>query len=129
MVTHKQQVASAKCFLFYVSGCFLSVQATNLEAAGVKIQPLKHGVIFVKERDIVLTNNAWRVAINLDRIPYEEAISKIREDLMLVEIYKKEFTSIAELRQIEMLLNTMEFRLNYFYQLLLTVDPVEALRT
>jgi hypothetical protein len=35
---------------WYVSGWFLSVQATNLEAAGVKIQPLKHGVIFVKER-------------------------------------------------------------------------------
>ena len=53
------------------------MQATNLEAAGVIIEPLKHGVMFVKDRDIVLTNNAWRVAINLDTAPNENAISKI----------------------------------------------------
>ena len=61
------------------------MHATNLEAAGVRIQPLKHGVIFVEERDIVLTNNAWRVAINLDTVSCEDVISKILEDLMLVE--------------------------------------------
>jgi hypothetical protein len=60
---------------------------------------------------------------------YEDAISKIREDLMLVENYKKELTSIAELRQIEVLLNTMESRLNYCYQFLPSVDPDEVLWT
>ena len=81
----------------------------------------------MKERDIVLTNNAWRVAINLDTAPNEDAISKIREDLILVKNYKKKFTSIAEIWHIEVLLNTMESKLNYFYQLLPRVDPVDAL--
>ena len=94
------------------------MQGTSLEAAGVKIQPLRHGVIFVKEKDIVLTNDAYRFAVNSDTVPYEDAVSKVREDLMIVNNYKTEFTSITELQQIELLLNTMESRLNYFYQLL-----------
>ena len=92
------------------------MQATSLEAASVKVQPLSHGVVFVKGKDHVFTNDAWRVAVHLDTTPYEDAISKVREDLRIVNKYKKEFTSIAELQQIEILLNTMETRLNYFYR-------------
>jgi len=103
------------------------MQAISLEGESVKIQPLSHGVVFVKEKDIVFTNDAWRVAVNLDTTPYEDATSKVLEDLRIVNKYKKEFTSIAELQQIEMFLNTMETRLNYFYQMLPKLDSRRVL--
>jgi hypothetical protein len=39
----------------------------------------------LKETDVILTNDAWRVAIDLDTSTYEEIIPTIRADLLEVE--------------------------------------------
>jgi mannitol-specific phosphotransferase system IIBC component len=101
----------------YVTGCFI-----NLVAAELLIQPLEQSVIFLKERDVILTNDLWRVVVNLDIEPYEEVITTIKEDLKKVEGQKQEFTCTAELRQIEALLLNLESRLNSFKQILPRLD-------
>jgi len=75
-----------------------------------QIQPTKDSVLFLKEKDVILTNDTWRVAIDLDTSRYEYVISSIRSDLMVVNKQQKEFTPISELKQIEILLNILESR-------------------
>ena len=54
--------------------------------------------------------------------PYEEVISTIKEDLLIVEGQKREFTSISEIKQIATLLKTLETRLHNFRQVLPKLD-------
>ena len=49
------------------------------------VQPLNSSIIFVKETDIVLSTGAWRVAIAINTTTYQDVISTVREDLLLVE--------------------------------------------
>jgi hypothetical protein len=63
-----------------VTGCLLlSI------AAGTFVQPLNRNAIFLKERDIMLSNDVWRIAIDVEIEPYEKALSIIRGDLLTVE--------------------------------------------
>jgi hypothetical protein len=75
-----------------------------------QIQRTNKSVLFLKEKDVILTNEHWRVAIDLDTSCYERVVTAIRGDLMVVS-KQKEFTSISELKQIEILLNILENRL------------------
>jgi len=76
----------------------------------------------LKEKDIFLTNDAWRIAIDVDMSTYEEAVGSITADLILLEGHKTELTSYPELKQITTLLNTLEVRLHNFQQLLTKLD-------
>jgi hypothetical protein len=42
-------------------------------------------MIFLKQTDVVLRDDTWRVAINLDAGMYEEVISTVKIDLHLTE--------------------------------------------
>jgi len=90
----------------YFSGCIL-----NFVAAKYSIRPINHSVIFFKENDVILTNDIWHVALDINTNTYEEIISTVKEDLLQVENQKKEFTPIYELKQIDSLLNTLEQKL------------------
>jgi hypothetical protein len=61
--------------------------------------------VFLKETDIFLTDDSWRI-VQIDLKPYEEAISTIRADLLAVEQRRKDFTFTFELQSIETLLTT-----------------------
>jgi len=62
-----------------VTGCLLlSIVAETF------VQPLNRSVIFLKERDLMLSNDVWRIAIDVEMEPYEEALSIIRGDLLTV---------------------------------------------
>jgi len=74
-----------------VPGYFLNVQTADLQ-----IQPVTRSVLFLKYRDVVITDYAWRMAIDLDTQSYGVVISTVRNDLMLVNKQKKEFTHVAE---------------------------------
>jgi len=76
----------------------------------------------VKETDIVLTNHAWRIAIQVNTSTYHDVISTVREDLLLVERYKQKFTPTSELRHIETLLQQFELKLDRFHQILPRLD-------
>jgi len=47
------------------------------------------------------------VAIDLKTDAYEDVLSAIQGDFILVDKQKQDFTSLSELRQIEALLNTL----------------------
>jgi hypothetical protein len=79
--------------------------------------------VFLKEKDVVLTSSRWLIAINLDMTPYLDVISTIREDLLLVEKQRKEYTEISDLKQIETLLKTLETKLRDFQQALPGLKP------
>jgi len=87
-----------------------------------QIQHVNNSVIFLKEKDVILTNDHWRVAIDHDTSRYEDVISSIRSDLMVVSKQQKEFTPMSELKQIEILLNILESRLLNFQQMLPKLD-------
>jgi len=55
--------------------------------------------VFLKDRDVILRNDAWHVAIDLNISAYEDVLSAISGDLNLVDKQKKEYTSISEQRQ------------------------------
>jgi len=78
--------------------------------------------VFLEDRNIIITNDAWRVAIELDTQVYEDAIATVRNDLASVDKQRKEFTPVPELKQIGDLLNTLESRLAIFQQLLPRLD-------
>ena len=74
--------------------------------------------MFLKEVDIVLTTDDWRVAIDLDISTYHEVMSTIRTDVHAVENQRQEFTLVSELTQIGVLLQTLDFKLRVFNKFL-----------
>ena len=72
-----------------------------------------------------MTNDAWRIAVDIDIRTYQDIISTIRQDLLLVEQNKKEFTFISEIRQIESLLKLLE-SIHDIYRILPRLDLDEA---
>ena len=75
--------------------------------AELRIQPLKNSFLFLKEADIVLSSDDWRIAVDCDISGYYETVSAIKTDLPTVEQQRREFTSIAELQQIYLFLQTL----------------------
>jgi hypothetical protein len=69
----------------------------------------------------------WHVVVDINTNAYEEIISTIKGDLLLVENQKKEFTLISELKQTDSLLNTLEQKLYDFYQILPKLDSRRGL--
>jgi DNA repair exonuclease SbcCD ATPase subunit len=106
------------------SGCFLSIKSTEVQDL-----PLNKSVVFLEDRNVIVMNDAWRVAIELDTQVYEEAIATVRNDLASVDKQRKEFTPVAELKQVADLLNTLESRLANFQQLLPRLDRRRGLLT
>jgi len=73
----------------------------HLEPCSSQIfHPTDKSVIFLKENDAILTNDMWHVALDINTNTYEEIISTVKGDLLLVENQKKEFTPISELKEI-----------------------------
>jgi hypothetical protein len=95
----------------YVTGILLS----TIAAAQI-VQPLNHAVLFMKETDIVLTSDEWRIALNVKLSTYHDIIATIKSDLLLIEQQKQAFTPVSEL-QVERLLYVLDSRLNEFHQL------------
>ena len=68
-------------------------------------------MIYLKKNDVILANDMWHVALDLNTNTYEEIISTVKGDLLLVVNQKKEFMPISELKRIDSLLNTLEHKL------------------
>ena len=75
----------------------------------------------------MLSNGVWRIAIDVEIEPYEEVLSIIRGDLLTVEERKQEFTFNSELKLIDILLTTLETKLQTFKQILPKLDPRRGL--
>ena len=105
----------------YVTGCVLLIVLAELH-----VQPLNHSVIFVKERDVILLNDEWRVAVNVNQSTYHEVLSTVKSDLLAVE-QRKEFTSTSELQQLELFLQILEDKFHDIYQILHRPGPRRGL--
>ena len=79
-------------------------------------------MVLLKESDIFLTSDTWRIALDFNLSTYYEIISTVKADIFSVEQQKLEFTSVSEFRQIETQLQILECKLNYFYQFLPRLD-------
>lgn len=88
---------------------------------------MNHSTVFFKTQDVILTNDIWRIVLDLDLKPYEEIIATLKEDLFLVQNQTLEFTFVNELRQVDILLTTLEAKLNYLKQFLPKLDPRRGL--
>jgi tRNA splicing ligase len=81
----------------------------------------------VKERYVILSNDHWRFAVNVNLSTYNEVLSTLKSDLLAIEKQRKEFTSISELKQIELFVRILEDKINDFYQILPRPDPRRGL--
>jgi hypothetical protein len=106
----------------YVTGLFLSANI-----AAQIVQPLDHAVLFLKETDVVLTSDVWRVLLHMSFSTYHDIIAPVNSDLLLINQQKQAFTPTAELKQIKLLLRTLDSRLNYFHQVLPKLNPRRGL--
>jgi len=106
----------------YVAGILLSAIVT-----AQIVQPLDHAVLFLKGTEVTLSDDEWRILLRIDLTMYHDIISTVKSDLLLVEQRKQAFTPVAELKQIELLLNTLDFRLNEFHQVLPRLDTCRGL--
>ena len=46
------------------------------------IKPLNHSVVILKEKDIFLTNDVWRILIDVDMSIYEVAVATAKADII-----------------------------------------------
>jgi hypothetical protein len=54
-------------------------------------------VVFVTVKDVILSNEHWRVAVNVNLSTYHEVLSTVKSDLLAIEKQRKEFTLTSEL--------------------------------
>ena len=71
-------------YIFYVAGYILTVVLAELV-----IQPLNHSVVFLKEKDIFLTNDVWRIVIDVYMSSYEDAVATVQADIISLEGHRK----------------------------------------
>jgi hypothetical protein len=95
--------------LAYIFHCYRI--SNHLDNDRARYSATNRSVVFLKEREIILTSETWRVAIDISIVPYEDAISIIKEHLLVIEKHKQEFTPISELKTINTLLVTLQSKL------------------
>jgi len=83
---------------FSVSGYLLNVVTTGLVTADLQILPTNRSVLFLKQRNVCITKDIRRIALDLNNIVYEEVISTVQGDLVLVHSQKKVFISVTDLK-------------------------------
>jgi hypothetical protein len=98
-----------------------------LITAETVVQPVNQSVIFQKARDVISSTGTWKIAIDVTLMPYKDATSIIKGDLLEIRRHKQEFTSISELSQIETLVVTLESKLQAFKQILPKPDSRRGL--
>ena len=111
-----------KTGLAVTSDCSFPGLLTWLCGAGIINTPLNHSVIFIKEADITLTSDYWKVVLNFRLAPYEEAIEILRTDLAAVVELAHPTPLIEELHQVQTAVNSLESKLISLKQFLLKAE-------
>jgi hypothetical protein len=74
-----------------------------------------------------MTNDVWRIVLDLTLRPYEDIISTLRADLQLVQNVTEEFTVMNERKQVDILLDELGFKLSNLGQFTPKLDPRRGL--
>jgi hypothetical protein len=60
----------------------------------IAITELSQNTVFLKTKDILLTNDAWKIVVNFDLSNYEELLSKLMDDLNHIHEFKSTYTPV-----------------------------------
>jgi len=113
--------------LVYVAGGYLCVSTSGADTAVPFVQPLNHSVLFLIDSDIILSSDAWHVALNLYISTYEDVLFSIKSHLGIILGNQEEFTPLSELRQVVTLVDNLESKLGQFKQLFPKKKPKPSL--
>ena len=58
---------------------------------------IHQNTVFIKQRDVILTSDAWTLIVDLDFNPYEQTIAKLRDDLLYIQRFKTPLAPVHEL--------------------------------
>ena len=101
----------------YVAGSYLCVSTSGADTAEPFVEPLNHSVLFLKGTDIILSSDAWQVALNWNISTYKDVLSSIKSDLGIILEHQEEFTPLSELRQVVTLVDNLESSLGQYKQM------------
>jgi hypothetical protein len=82
------------------------------------VRPLNRSVVFLQEKEVIISSNNWYVALGLSTRQYADTIATIRNDLNIIDTHHKQLTPIVELEMIKTSVDVLEARLREFSQLL-----------
>jgi hypothetical protein len=101
----------------YVSGflgCVIGSEVVN--------RPLNGSVTFVKQGDIYISSDHWKIVVNFDLAVYDELITLLREDIKDLQENFENTTPLVELHQVEVQLNLLETKLVNLKEYLLKAE-------
>ena len=101
----------------YVTGLLLCGSGVD-----VITKPLNHTMVFVKDTDVVLTSDHWRVVVNFDLTAYEDAVTILLEYLAGANEIASRTTPVGELQHVESALSSLENKLANLKRFLPKVD-------
>jgi hypothetical protein len=70
--------------------------------------PLSGGVAFMKEADVYVTSDSWKVVVNFDFTDYKDEITTLRTEITEMVPLTECSTQIAELKQVLLQVNFLE---------------------
>ena len=81
-------------------------------------KPLNGSVAFVKDKDVYITNDYWRIVVNFDFTQYEDVITQLRTDVLEFQETVKHTAIVGELQQVKLTLNSLEGKLRNLIEFL-----------
>jgi hypothetical protein len=93
-----------------------------LSGAEVINTPLNGSVILVEGKPVILTNDYWKIVINVNLSVYEDVIANLRGDLSQIEGFSQSYSAVREMQKVENTLASLENKLRELKEILLRVD-------
>ena len=86
---------------------------------------IHQNTIFIKQRDIILSNDAWTEIVNIST--YEQTIAKLRDDLYYIKKFKSPLAPVHELSHKEYVLQKLVDEIYAFREMLPRLDKRRAI--
>jgi hypothetical protein len=93
----------------------------------ISVTEVAQNTVFTQEKELILTNDAWKIVVNLDLVFYEDVVAQLRDDLQEIYRSRAQFTTVKELQHVENLLNIVERDINLFKDILPRMDERRSL--
>jgi hypothetical protein len=89
--------------------------------------PLNGSIAFMKDGDVYVSSDHWKIVVNFDFADYEEVITLLRADITKTQQIAERATPLAEIQQVEMQLNSLEAKLAVLKEFLPRAEPRRGL--
>jgi hypothetical protein len=107
--------------ILYVTGLVTTTRGnTNT------VTDLVHNTVFIKQKDVVFTNDKWKIVLNTELAFYEERLAKKKDDLHQTRKANTLFAPTHILKQVYTLLDELECEMNAFWEILPRLDDRRA---